>query len=129
MPVVLYAVLSLTVIRMLPVFLCLLGTPVGTGEKLFIGWFGPRGLASIVFAIMVFDAQLPGNDTLMATVALHGAAERGRARDHGEPADAGADRSAGGPGCPAGRTGCGGWARGREWGRWPVILHDGAGGG
>ena len=66
--VVLYAVLSLTVIRMLPVFLCLLGTPVGTGERLFIGWFGPRGLASIVFAIMVFDAQLPGNDTLMATV-------------------------------------------------------------
>lgn len=67
--VVLYALLSLTVIRMLPVFLCLLGTPIGTGEKLFIGWFGPRGLASIVFAIMVFDAQLPGNRTLMTTVA------------------------------------------------------------
>jgi NhaP-type Na+/H+ or K+/H+ antiporter len=69
LPVVLYALLSLTVIRMLPVFLCLLGTPIGTGEKLFIGWFGPRGLASIVFAIMVFDAQLPGNRTLMTTVA------------------------------------------------------------
>jgi NhaP-type Na+/H+ or K+/H+ antiporter len=54
---------------MLPVFLCLLGTPISTGEKLFIGWFGPRGLASIVFAIMVLDAQLPGNRTLMTTVA------------------------------------------------------------
>ena len=69
LPVVLYALLSLTVIRMLPVFLCLLGTPIGTAERLFIGWFGPRGLASIVFAIMVFDAGLPGNSVLMRTVA------------------------------------------------------------
>ncbi len=70
LPVVLYGVLSLTLIRMLPVFLCLLGTPVGTAERLFIGWFGPRGLASIVFAIMVFDAHLPGNTTLMPVVAF-----------------------------------------------------------
>jgi sodium/hydrogen antiporter len=70
LPIVLYAVLSLTLIRMVPVFLCLLGTSIGTAERLFIGWFGPRGLASIVFAIMVFDARLPGNTTLMPTVAL-----------------------------------------------------------
>jgi sodium/hydrogen antiporter len=69
LPVVLYAVLSLTVIRMLPVFLCLLGTSIGTAEKLFIGWFGPRGLATIVFAIMVFDAHLPGNNVVLPTVA------------------------------------------------------------
>jgi NhaP-type Na+/H+ or K+/H+ antiporter len=68
--IVLYAVLSLTLIRMVPVFLCLLGTSVGPAERLFIGWFGPRGLASIVFAIMVFDARLPGNTTLMPTVAF-----------------------------------------------------------
>jgi NhaP-type Na+/H+ or K+/H+ antiporter len=67
--VILYALLSLTVIRMLPVALCLLGTSLTFGEMLFIGWFGPRGLASIVFAIMVFDASLPGNTTLMATIA------------------------------------------------------------
>jgi NhaP-type Na+/H+ or K+/H+ antiporter len=66
---ILYAVLSLTVIRMLPVALCLLGARVTMAESLFVGWFGPRGLASIVFAIMVFDAKLPGNLTLMATVA------------------------------------------------------------
>jgi sodium/hydrogen antiporter len=66
---ILYAVLSLTVIRMLPVALCLLGARVTMAESLFVGWFGPRGLASIVFAIMVFDAKLPGNITLMATVA------------------------------------------------------------
>jgi sodium/hydrogen antiporter len=68
--IVLYAVLSLTLIRMVPVFLCLLDTSVGPVERLFIGWFGPRGLASIVFAIMVFDERLPGNTTLMPTVAF-----------------------------------------------------------
>lgn len=61
----LYAVLSLTVIRMLPVFLCLIGTQTSTADKLFIGWFGPRGLATIVFAVLVFDEKLPGNDTIM----------------------------------------------------------------
>ena len=61
----LYAVLSLTVVRMLPVFLCLIGTRTSTADKLFIGWFGPRGLATIVFAILILDAKLPGNDTMM----------------------------------------------------------------
>jgi NhaP-type Na+/H+ or K+/H+ antiporter len=64
-PALLYAVLSLTVVRMLPVFLCLIGTRTSTADKLFIGWFGPRGLATIVFAVLVLDAKLPGNDTVM----------------------------------------------------------------
>jgi sodium/hydrogen antiporter len=66
--VLLYAALSLTVIRMLPVFLCLAGTGMNATSKLFIGWFGPRGLASIVFGIIAFDEHLPGNDTLGAVV-------------------------------------------------------------
>jgi sodium/hydrogen antiporter len=61
----LYAILSLTVIRMLPVFLCLIGTKTTVADKLFIGWFGPRGLATIVFAVLVLDEKLPGNDTIM----------------------------------------------------------------
>ena len=61
----LYAVLSLTVIRMLPVFLCLIGTRTSVADRLFIGWFGPRGLATIVFAVLVLDEHLPGNDTIM----------------------------------------------------------------
>jgi NhaP-type Na+/H+ or K+/H+ antiporter len=65
---ILYAVLSLTVIRMLPVALCLLGAPVTIPESVFVGWFGPRGLASIVFAVMVLGAKLPGNVALMAIV-------------------------------------------------------------
>jgi sodium/hydrogen antiporter len=64
-PALLYAMLSLTVIRMVPVFLCLIGTRTRTADKLFIGWFGPRGLATIVFAILVLDEKLPGNDTIM----------------------------------------------------------------
>jgi NhaP-type Na+/H+ or K+/H+ antiporter len=63
-----YAVLSLTVIRMAPVFLSLLGTGMNVGSKLFIGWFGPRGLASIVFGVIVFDAGVPDRETIAVTV-------------------------------------------------------------
>jgi NhaP-type Na+/H+ or K+/H+ antiporter len=67
--VVIYAVLSLTVVRMVPVYLCLAGKGLQQDTLLFMGWFGPRGLASIVFAVMVMADHLPGNDTIMATVA------------------------------------------------------------
>ena len=54
--VVAFAVLSLTVSRMLPVFVALLGTRLSRVTVSFIGWFGPRGLASIVFGILSYDA-------------------------------------------------------------------------
>jgi NhaP-type Na+/H+ or K+/H+ antiporter len=66
--VVVYALLSLTVIRMLPVFISLSGMGLRTDEKLFMGWFGPRGLASIVFAVIVLHEHLPGGDTISVTV-------------------------------------------------------------
>ena len=66
--ILLYAALSLTVIRMLPVFLALIGSDINTGGKLFIGWFGPRGLASIVFAVIVLDSKLPHADLIAMTV-------------------------------------------------------------
>jgi len=66
--VVLYAVLSLTVVRMLPVFLVLAGMKLRTDEKLFMGWFGPRGLASIVFAVIVLNEHLTGGGTITMTV-------------------------------------------------------------
>lgn len=65
--VVVYALLSLTVVRMLPVFLALSGMNLRTDEKLFMGWFGPRGLASIVFAVIVLNNHLPGGDTISMT--------------------------------------------------------------
>jgi NhaP-type Na+/H+ or K+/H+ antiporter len=49
----LYAVLSLTVIRMLPVAVSLMGSGISWGSVAFIGWFGPRGIASILYSLMV----------------------------------------------------------------------------
>ena len=52
---IVYAVLSLTVVRMLPVALSLLGLKFRRDTLLFMGWFGPRGLASVVFTLIAFD--------------------------------------------------------------------------
>ncbi len=49
----LYAVLSLTVIRMLPVAISLMGSGIKWGSVAFIGWFGPRGIASVLYSLMV----------------------------------------------------------------------------
>jgi len=79
--VLLFSFLSLTVIRMLPMYLSLAGTPEPPSARLFLGWFGPRGLASIVFLIIVLNEEIPGSETLAAAVVctvtlsvlLHGA--------------------------------------------------------
>lgn len=66
--IVVYALLSLTVVRMLPVFLSLTGTGERADSKLFLGWLGPRGLASIVFAIIVLNSKLPGAQIMSMVV-------------------------------------------------------------
>jgi NhaP-type Na+/H+ or K+/H+ antiporter len=66
--VIAYAVLSLTAARMVPVFVALFGLDVAAPGKLFLGWFGPRGLASVVFSIIVIDAGLPGGETITSVV-------------------------------------------------------------
>jgi NhaP-type Na+/H+ or K+/H+ antiporter len=66
--VVLYAVASLTVVRMVPVALALLGSGARRETVAFVGWFGPRGLASIVFAVLIIEeAQLPHVGTMVLT--------------------------------------------------------------
>jgi NhaP-type Na+/H+ or K+/H+ antiporter len=78
--VVIYALLSLTLIRVLPIFVSLSGTGESVSSRLFLGWFGPRGLASIVFAIIVMEAELPGSRflaivvvaTVFASLVAHG---------------------------------------------------------
>jgi sodium/hydrogen antiporter len=66
--IALYAVLSLTVVRMLPVAVAMIGTSARLPTVGFLGWFGPRGLASIVFAVIVVEeAHLPGANTILAT--------------------------------------------------------------
>jgi NhaP-type Na+/H+ or K+/H+ antiporter len=66
--VVAYALLSLTVVRMLPVYLSLSGTLEDARSRFFLGWFGPRGLASLVFAIIVLNAKLPGSKLIALVV-------------------------------------------------------------
>ncbi len=65
-----YALLSLTVIRVLPIFLSLSGSGESASSKLFLGWFGPRGLASIVFAIIVVNKGVPGGKFIGMVVVL-----------------------------------------------------------
>jgi len=66
--IALYAVLSLTVIRMLPVAISMLGTGVRRPTVAFLGWFGPRGAASIVFALLVLEEEgLPHESTVLTT--------------------------------------------------------------
>ena len=66
--VLVYAILILTLVRMLPIFVSLAGTGESTESRLFMGWFGPRGLASIVFIIIVTEKDLPGGGVLAITV-------------------------------------------------------------
>jgi NhaP-type Na+/H+ or K+/H+ antiporter len=71
---VLYVALSLTVVRILPVAVAMLRTGFAVPTLLYIGWFGPRGLASIVFAGVVLEAAVPGarliTDVVLLTVAI-----------------------------------------------------------
>ena len=53
--IVVYAALSLTIVRMIPVSIALAGTGLRGPSHLFLGWFGPRGLASILFALLVLE--------------------------------------------------------------------------
>ena len=69
--VVVYAVLSLTLVRMLPIAVSMLGVKLQRSSVLFMGWFGPRGLASIVlgFVYLKEEANLPGEPLILLTVA------------------------------------------------------------
>ena len=67
----LYAVLSLTLVRMLPVAIAMWGSRARRPTLGFLGWFGPRGLASIVFAVIVVEeSQLPHEHLIVLAVYL-----------------------------------------------------------
>ena len=76
---------------MLPVFLSLAGSGIDTEGKLLIGWFGPRGRASIVFAVIVVNADLPNAGpiamtvvcTIILSILLHGVSANPWARAYG----------------------------------------------
>jgi NhaP-type Na+/H+ or K+/H+ antiporter len=77
----LYIILSLTAIRMVPVALALLGTELRPQSVAFLGWFGPRGLATILFALLLAEADaIPSHERLFhittlavaASILVHG---------------------------------------------------------
>ena len=91
-----YAVLSLTVIRMIPIALSLIGSGVSLPTYLFLGWFGPRGLASILFVLLILEeAEIAHRDELLAitvitvalSVVLHGISAAPFAKAYGRLAD------------------------------------------
>lgn len=93
---VLYAALSLTVVRMLPVALVSIGAGVDRATVLFVGWFGPRGLASLVFALLALEALGTEADeavsivttTVLLSVLAHGLTSAPLARRYGRSASA-----------------------------------------
>ena len=79
---VLYAILSLTVVRMVPVLIALAGARLDWATSILVAWFGPRGLASVVFALLALEdlgeaAAKPAVAVITLTVVLsivaHGA--------------------------------------------------------
>jgi NhaP-type Na+/H+ or K+/H+ antiporter len=91
---VVYAILSLTVIRMIPVALSMLGSGLRGSSILFMGWFGPRGLASVVFTLLAFETLEHGGLvsttvveaatwTIFLSVILHGVTAGPLARNYG----------------------------------------------
>jgi NhaP-type Na+/H+ or K+/H+ antiporter len=69
---VVFALLSLTVLRMVPVAIALLGTGFRLPSVLFVGWFGPRGLASVVFSVIAVESlpMSPELQLVLATIVL-----------------------------------------------------------
>jgi NhaP-type Na+/H+ or K+/H+ antiporter len=66
--IALYAVLSLTIVRLIPVAIAMIGTGARRQTVAFLGWFGPRGLASIVFAVLVLEeGGLPHDGLILTT--------------------------------------------------------------
>ncbi len=90
---ILYAVLSLTVVRMVPVALSLVGTGMRTDTVAFMGWFGPRGLASVVFTLLVYEELHASAEavalgriatwTVLLSVVAHGLSSGPLARRYG----------------------------------------------
>lgn len=88
----LYALLSLTALRMIPVALSLLGSGLGAPTIAFLGWFGPRGLASIIYLLLIVDeyqfAALADVEhtvllCVLISIVLHGATAAPFARIYG----------------------------------------------
>ncbi len=105
LPIIAYSVLSLTLVRMLAASFSLIGAGLHKETIFFLGWFGPRGVASILFALLVLhESSLAGREEIIATVVTtvflsvfaHGLTANAGANWYAERAS----RLAKGPPCP-----------------------------
>jgi sodium/hydrogen antiporter len=98
--IVAYAVLSVTLIRMIPVAAVLVGTWLDWPARAFVGWFGPRGLASVVFALLALEelgaSARPAVTVISFTVLLSVVAHGVSAEPLARRSAAALSRSAGG---------------------------------
>ncbi|MGW1136037.1 cation:proton antiporter domain-containing protein [Streptomyces zhihengii] len=80
--VVLYALLAVSLVRIVPVMLALIGTDLSLTDRLFLGWMGPRGVTSVVFGLLA-ALELRGASggdfisrvmviTVMVSIVVHG---------------------------------------------------------
>ena len=92
---VLFAILALTVVRMAPVAVALVGSGLDKATVAFIGWFGPRGLATVVFGLIAVDSLPPPDArlvlgavtvTVTLSVVLHGVSAAPLAQRYGQVA-------------------------------------------
>lgn len=94
---VLFAILALTILRMAPVSIALVRTGITATTSVFLGWFGPRGLASILFALLIIEeSEVPHKQLILAativtvvfSILLHGISAAVAARRYGAYAQA-----------------------------------------
>ncbi|MDP5214442.1 cation:proton antiporter [Pseudoalteromonas tunicata] len=82
--IIFFSVLALTLVRMLPVFIVLNVTALSIKDRIILAWFGPRGMASIVFTLMVYQSDIPYKNeivevsfsVILLSVLLHGISTR-----------------------------------------------------
>ena len=90
--IIVCALAALTVARIIPVAISLIGSGAARETRLFVGWFGPRGLASILFGLLLLEEEITRGEELFAVVAwtvvlsvvLHGATAAWGARRYGQ---------------------------------------------
>ena len=68
--IIAYALLSLTLVRIIPVFVSLIGKHLHWHTKIFLGWFGPRGLASILFVLLVLEHANLTHESLLLNIVV-----------------------------------------------------------
>ena len=97
-PLLLYALLSLTLVRLVPVAVSLLGAGLRPGSLAYLGWFGPRGIASILYLLLVVERSMEAGPlfdaavvTVLASVLLHGLSARAASGAYARYLERGAD--------------------------------------